>query len=95
MSIIVGFNENDKCCKIREYGKDSSKVWENCLSIIGENSNLEKMANLARYLSKVWQKLTQDDKRRMSLIVGFYESAIFYEINEFLEKSIKGLAKFK
>ena len=53
------------------------------------------MANLARYLSKVWQKLTQDDKRRMSLIVGFYESAIFYEINEFVEKSIKGLAKFK
>ena len=31
----------------------------------------------------------------MLLIVGFYESAIFYEINKFLEKSIKGLAKFK
>ena len=29
----------------------------------------------------------------MSLIVGFYENAIFCEINEFLEKSIKGLAK--
>ena len=31
----------------------------------------------------------------MSLIVFFfYENAIFCEINEFLEKSIKGLAKF-
>ena len=31
----------------------------------------------------------------MSLIVGFYENAVFCEINEFLEKPIKGLAKFK
>ena len=34
-----GFNENDKCCKIHESGKDSSKAWENCLLIISENSN--------------------------------------------------------
>ena len=34
-----GFNENDKCCKIREFGKDSSKDWEICLLIISENSN--------------------------------------------------------
>ena len=31
----------------------------------------------------------------MSLIVCFYENAIFCEINKFLEKCIKGLAKFK
>ena len=31
----------------------------------------------------------------MSLIVGLYENAIFCEINEFLDKCIKGLAKFK
>ena len=31
----------------------------------------------------------------MSLIVGFNENAIFCEINNFLEKSIKGLTKFK
>ena len=31
----------------------------------------------------------------MSLIVGFYENTIFCEINKFLEKSIKGFAKFK
>ena len=31
----------------------------------------------------------------MSLIVGFYENAIFCEINKLLEKSITGLAKFK
>ena len=33
------FYENDKCCKIREFGKDSSKDWENCLLIISKNSN--------------------------------------------------------
>ena len=49
------------------------------------------MSNLA----KVWQKLKQYDKRMMSLIVGFYENAIFCEINEFRGKSIKDLAKFK
>ena len=31
----------------------------------------------------------------MSLIVGFCENPIFCEINKCLEKSIKGLAKFK
>ena len=31
----------------------------------------------------------------MSLVVGFYENAIFCEINKFLEKSITDLAKFK
>ena len=42
-----------------------------------------------------WQKLKQDDKGRMSLIVGFYENVIFCEINEFLVKSFEGLAKFQ
>ena len=89
------FYENDKCCKIREFGKDSSKVWENCLLIISENSNFGENGQSGKNLSKVWQKLKQDDKRRMSLIVGFYENAIFCEINKFLEKSITGLTKFK
>ena len=31
----------------------------------------------------------------MSLIVGSYENAIFCETNEFFEKSIKGLTKYK
>ena len=52
------------------------------------------MANLARTYQRFGKNFEQDDKRRMSLIVGFYENAIFCEINEFLEKSIKGLAKF-
>ena len=90
-----GFYENDKCCKIREFGKDSPKVWENCLLIISENSNFGENGQFGKNLSKVWQKLKQDDSRRMSLIVGFYENAIFCEINKFLEKSITGLAKFK
>ena len=90
-----GFYENDKCCKIREFGKDSSKVWENCLLIISENSNFGENGQFGKNLSKVWQELKQDDKKRMSLIVSFYENAIFCEINKFLEKSIKGLATFK
>ena len=53
------------------------------------------MANLARTYQRFSKNFEQDDKRRMSLIVGFYENAIFCEINEILEKSIKGLAKFK
>ena len=53
------------------------------------------MANLARTYQRFGKNFEQDDKRRMSLIVGFYENAIFCEINEFLEKPIKGLAKFK
>ena len=53
------------------------------------------MANLARTYQRFGKNFEQDDKRRMSLIVGFYENDFFCEINEVLEKSIKGLAKFK
>ena len=87
--------EKDKGCKIREFGKDSLKVWENCLLIISENSNFGKNDEFGKNLSKVWKKLKQDDKRRISLIVGSHENAIFCETNEFFEKSMKGLAKFK
>ena len=68
----MSINENDKCCKIRDFSKDSSKVWENCLLIINENSNFGENGQFGKNLSKVWQKLKQDDKRRMSLIMGFY-----------------------
>ena len=54
------FYENDKwhkCCKIREFGKDSSKVWENCLLIISENSNFGLNGQFGKNLSKVWQEL--------------------------------------
>ena len=77
----------------------NSRIWQgfikNCLLIISENSNFGENGQFGKNLSKVWQMLKQDDKRMMSLIVGFYENAIFCEINKFLEKSIKGLAKFK
>ena len=89
------FYENDKCCKIREFGKDSSKVWENCRLIISENIKFGENGQSGKNLSKVWQKWKQDDKRRMSLTASFYEDVNFCEINKFLEKSIKGLAKFK
>ena len=90
-----GFYENDKCCKIREFGKDSSKVWENCRLIISENIKFGENGQSGKNLSKVWQKWKQDDKRRMSLTASFYEDVNFCEINKFLEKSIKGLAKFR
>ena len=69
-----GLYENDKCCKVCKFGKDSSKVCENCLLMISnfyKNSNLGENGEFGKNLSKVWQKLRQDDKRRMSLIVGF------------------------
>ena len=90
-----GFYENDKCCKIREFGKDSSKVWENCRLIISENIKFGENGQSGKNFSKVWQKWKQDDKRRMSLTASFYEDVNFCEINKFLEKSIKGLAKFR
>ena len=65
------------------------------LLIISENSNFGENGQFGKNLSKVWQKLKQGDKRRMSLIVGFYENAIVCEINKFLDKSIKGFTKFK
>ena len=94
MSIIVSFTKKTNLARIyKRFGK--KKVWENWLLMISENSNFVKNGEFGKSLSKVWEKLKQDDKRRMSLIVGFYENAVFCEINEFLEKSIKGLAKFK
>ena len=64
-------------------GEDSSQVWENCPLKISKNSNFGENGKFGNNFSKVWQKLKQDNKRRMSLIVGFYENAI------------KGLAQFK
>ena len=72
-----GLYENDKCYKIREFGKDSSKVLENCLLLISENSNFGENGQFDKNLSKVWQKLKQDDKRRMWLIVGFAKMPFF------------------
>ena len=63
MYIIVGFYENDKCCKIRQFNEDSSKVWENCLLIISENSNFGKNGNLARIyqrFGKNYNKMTKE-----------------------------------
>ena len=94
MQIIVGFTKMTML--------QNSRIWqgiikglENCPLIISENSNFGENGQFGKNLSKVQQKLKQDDKRRMSLIVGFYENAIFCEGNKFLEKSMKGLAKFK
>ena len=57
--------------------------------MISENSNFVKNGEFGKSLSKVWQKLEQDDKRRMSLIVGPYENATFCETNEFFENPSK------
>ena len=54
------------------------------------------MANLARIYQRFGKKIkTRWQKKDVVNFVGFYENAIFCEINKFLEKSIKGLAKFK
>ena len=63
------------------------------LLIISENSNFGENGQFGKNLSKVWQKLKQNDKRRMSLIVGFYENAIFCEISEFLKKICQRFGK--
>ena len=89
------FYENDKCCKIREFGKDSSKDWENCLLKISKNSNFGLNGEFGKNLSKVWQKFWARWQKKDVVNCGFLRNAIFCEINEFLEKSIKGLAKFK
>ena len=41
------------------------------------NGDFTKMTNLAEIFFKVWQKLRQDDKRGMSIIVGFTKMAYF------------------
>ena len=94
MSIIVSFTKKTNLARIyKRFGK--KKVWENWLLMISENSNFVKNGEFGKSLSKVWEKLKQDDKRRLSLIVGSYEISTFGETNEFFEKSIKGLANFK
>ena len=65
------FYEKDQFGKnLYRFGK--KKVWENWLLMISENSNFVKNGEFGKSLSKVWEKLKQDDKRRMSLIVGSY-----------------------
>ena len=94
MSIIVSFTKRTNLARIyKRFGK--KKVWENWLLMISENSNFVKNGEFGKSLSKVWEKLKQDDKRRMSLIVGSYEISTFGETKEIFEKSIKGLANFK
>ena len=41
------------------------------------NGDFTKMTNLEKNLFKVWQKLKQDDKRGMSIIVGFTKMTYF------------------
>ena len=52
-------------------------------------SNFYENGEFGNNLSKVSQKLRQDDKRRMSLIVGFYENAIFSKSMNFGKNTSK------
>ena len=54
-----------------------------------KNNNLDENGEFGSNLSKVLQKLRQDDKRRMSLIVGFYENAIFSKSMNFGKNTSK------
>ena len=54
-----------------------------------KNNNLGENGEFGNNLLKVSQKLRQDDKRRMSLIVGFYENAIFSKSMNFGKNTSK------
>ena len=53
------------------------------------NSDFTKMTNLAKNLFKVWQKLKQDDKRGMSIIVGFTKMTYFAKFANLAKESLK------
>ena len=80
MYIIVGFTKMTNVAKFANLARVHQRSGKNCLLMISENSNFGKNGQFGKNLSKVSQKLKQDDKRRMSLIVGFNENAIFCEI---------------
>ena len=54
-----------------------------------KNNNLGENGEFGNNLLKVSKKLRQDDKRRMSLIVGFYENAIFSKSMNFGKNTSK------
>ena len=94
-----GLYENDKCCKVCKFGKDSSKVCENCLFMI---SNFYKKNNLGengefgnKQFIKGFAKIKTRWQKKDVLNCGFLRKCNFFEINEFWEKYIKGLTKFK
>ena len=82
--ILTNGYYNKKMANVGENGKFRQK-WRVCQTFIKglakysnkmtkkdilTNSDFTKMTNLAKNLFKVWQKLKQDHKRGMSIIVG-------------------------
>ena len=89
--ILTNGYYNKKMANVGENGKFRQK-WRVCQTFIKglakysnkmtkkdilTNSDFTKMTNLAKNLFKVWQKLKQDDKRGMSIIVGFTKMTNF------------------
>ena len=89
--ILTNGDYNKKMANLGEKGKFRQK-WRLCQKFIKglakysneitkrgilTNGDFTKMTNLEKNLFKVWQKLKQDDKRGMSIIVGFTKMTYF------------------
>ena len=53
------------------------------------NDNFIKFINLAKKFSKVWQKIEQDDKKGMPIIVGFTKMTYFAKFANLAKESFK------
>ena len=70
------FRQKWRMCQkfIKGFAKYSNEITKRGILT---NSDFTKMTNLEKKLFKVWQKLKQDDKRGMSIIVGFTKMTYF------------------
>ena len=64
----------------QRFGKNSNEV---------TNDKFIKFINLAKKPIKVWQKIKQDDKRGMSIIVGFTKMTYFAKLANLAKDSLK------
>ena len=72
---------------------ESSRVWpitnEMTKRGIWTNDNFIKFINLAKKFKKVWHKIEQDDKRGVSIIVGFTKMTYFAKLANLAKESLK------
>ena len=72
---------------------ESSRVWPITNEVTKRgfltNDKFIKIINLAKKPIKVWQKIKQDDKRGMSIIVGFTKMTYFAKLANLAKDSLK------
>ena len=70
---------------------ESSRVWPNTSEMtkrgILTNDNFIKMTSLEKFI-KVWQKCKHDDKKGMSIIVGFTKMTYFAKLANLAKDSL-------